>query len=275
MREIRKQIFVETEWQGGNVSAIGSERGSVLVDTPTLPANARAWKSKLAELGMPEVVYVFNTDHHFDHLMGNCFFNGLIITHKLAAEEVVKPGGTLFEGFIDNWKNDFPEDVEEAKKLCKVITPHITFSQVIELNMGNRSLQIKHVGGHTPGTSVVYIPQEKILFSGDTIVSGRHPFMGQGNIKEWLNALEEISRMDIETIVPGHGEICSLKEACQLLNYFKEIESQLKELKSKGTSKEETAKKVDIIDYFPIDPGMEETTAQWIKMGMERFYDQI
>lgn len=275
MKEIRKQIFVETEWQGGNTSIIGTDRGTLLVDPPTLPVDARFLRSKLAELGMPDAAYIFNTDHHFDHLMGNCFFNAVVITQKLAAEEVAKPGGTLFEGFIDNWKKDFPEDVEEAKRVCKVVTPHIIFSHDLVLNMDNRGLRIKHVGGHTPGTSIAYIEQEKILFSGDTIVNGRHPFMGQGQLREWIKALEEIGNMDIETIVPGHGEICSLNEACKLLNYFKEIESQLKELKGRGCSKEEAAKKVDIIDYFPIDPGMEEATAQWVCMGMERFYDQI
>ncbi|MBI4595977.1 MAG: MBL fold metallo-hydrolase [Candidatus Tectomicrobia bacterium] len=275
MKEIRKQIWVETEWQGANVSCIGTERGTVLVDIPTLPGNARTWKAKITEMGLPEVAYIINTDHHFDHLMGNCFFNGLIITHKLAAEEIAKPGGTLFEGFIDNWKENFPEEVEEAKRLCKLMTPHITFSKNMELNMGNRVLQVIHVGGHTPGTSMVYIQQEKVLFSGDTVVSNRHPFLGQGNLLEWRKALEEINKMDVETIVPGHGEVCTLNEACRLLNYFKEIESELKEQKKKGLSKEEAAKKVDIIGYFPVDPGMEATAAQWLNMGLERFYDQV
>ncbi len=275
MKEIRKQIWVETEWQGANVSSIGTEKGTVLIDTPTFPGNARTWLAKITEAGLPAISYIINTDHHFDHLLGNCFFIGLVITNKLAAEEIARPGGTLFEGMIDRWKDNFPEEVEEAKKVCKLMTPNLVFSKNMDLNLGNRTLQIIHVGGHTPGTSVVYIQQEKVLFSGDTIVSNRHPFMGQGNLKEWVKALEEITKMDIETIVPGHGEICTIKEACQLLNYFGEIESELREQKKKGLPKEEAIKKIDVIGFFPIDPGMEETTAQWMQLGLERFFDQV
>ena len=67
MREISKNIFVETTFYGCNPSVVVTNEGLILIDTPYLPTDALGWKDQLRDLG--SVKYIINTEHHADHVL--------------------------------------------------------------------------------------------------------------------------------------------------------------------------------------------------------------
>lgn len=86
-----------------------------------------------------------------------------------------------------------------------IIPPHVTFTQRATLLYGGRRVELIFVGGHTPATSVVWLPEEKICFVGDIVWVDQHPYMAQGNTQEWLRSLEMIRNIGADYLVPGHG----------------------------------------------------------------------
>ncbi len=274
MKKVAEDIIVETEYEGANVSCILTEKGKVLVDVPYFPQDVKQWGQILSEADANPVAYIVNTDHHFDHCIGNCHFGGKVVGHVDTYEWMCKPGGTHLESFMPNIE---AKDAAAAKEVAgyKIVPPHITFEDTLDLHMGDKKLVVINLGGHTSATSGVYIPELKVLVAGDTVVSNTHPYMGQGNLGQWMKALETIKGMDIEAIIPGHGEVCGMETVDGLVDYFNELRRQVGELAKAGKSKEEASEQVDLLNYFPFEEESRDMAVVCVASGVELAYDEI
>ncbi|WP_226383655.1 MBL fold metallo-hydrolase [Paenibacillus massiliensis] len=102
--------------------------------------------------------------------------------------------------------------------------PTITFDQQMTIHGSKRSIQLLTFGGgHTQSDAIVYIPEDKIVVMGDLVLSQHHPVLMYANPQEWLNILGQVEQLDVETIVPGHGEVCSLQELDEVKGYITRI----------------------------------------------------
>ena len=87
----------------------------------------------------------------------------------------------------------------------KYQAPTITFDHELVMDLGNREVQVEHLGrGNTPGDALVYLPREKVLITGD-LLTWPIPYMRMSYPREWVEVLRTMSRMDADVIVPGHG----------------------------------------------------------------------
>ena len=98
MHTYKKKIFVETAYLGANVSCVATERGLVLIDSPFLPGDAMEWVGLVREQTGKKIAYQINTDHHFDHVLGNAFTTENVICHDKAARGIA---------FLKDGKNPF------------------------------------------------------------------------------------------------------------------------------------------------------------------------
>ena len=131
------------------------------------------------------------------------------------------------------------------------------------------------VGGHTPATSVVHLPDDGILFTGDVHVHNRHPFPGDANLLEWMEALEDIEGMDVSKIVPGHGDVCDVKSVARLKQFFEEMKGRVRELIGEGCSREEVENRVELLSFFPVEQGKEERTRNFLRLGVGKMFSQL
>jgi glyoxylase-like metal-dependent hydrolase (beta-lactamase superfamily II) len=89
----------------------------------------------------------------------------------------------------------------------KYQSPTLTFDHELTLDIGNREVQVKHLGrGNTPGDALVYLPKERVLITGD-LLTWPIPYMRMSFPREWVEVLRTMSRMDADIIVPGHGAL--------------------------------------------------------------------
>jgi glyoxylase-like metal-dependent hydrolase (beta-lactamase superfamily II) len=107
------------------------------------------------------------------------------------------------------------------------------------------------------------------------VVSDSFPFMGQADSGRWMQALETIKGMDIERIVPGHGEVCGMEAVDKLVEYFKELRQQVQQLVEAGVNREEVSQQVDLLGYFPVDDDSREMAVMCVASGAELMYDEI
>jgi glyoxylase-like metal-dependent hydrolase (beta-lactamase superfamily II) len=82
----------------------------------------------------------------------------------------------------------------------------------------------------TTGSALVYLPSEKVLFTGDILFTDYHPFLGEANIEGWIKVLDDITAMDVEKIIPGHGPVSTKKDLADLKNYLMVFDQKAKEL---------------------------------------------
>jgi cyclase len=89
-----------------------------------------------------------------------------------------------------------------------------------ELEIGGVKVEVIHLGGHTPCSSVVWLPEERVLFAGDLIFQGRYPFLATANIPKLVDALQWLPSLRAGVIVPGHGILCDYDEVEKQRDYI-------------------------------------------------------
>jgi len=113
--------------------------------------------------------------------------------------------------------------------------PTLTFDSALDLDLGGRVVQIRHLGrGNTAGDAVAFVPDAKVLASGDLLVHPI-PFMFDGYPTEWVQTLDKLAGIDAAAIVPGHGGVLRDKDFIYLVRDFlqaaiRQLNERLKEI---------------------------------------------
>ena len=276
VKKITENIYANLDYEGGNVTCVNTNEGIVLIDTPTLPGDIEDWKVFLSRLNVKGVKYIINTHIHFDHVMGNYRLGGKVIMHRSGGENLLKEGATLREtlaGMTDGWSK---EDIDFILKE-PLVPPEITMSDMMTLHLGGYTFTLEHIGGHTPDSIVVYIPEAKILITGDNLTAGRHPFRGVASFSDWIQGLEHMKTYDIDHIIPGHGDICKREEIDKFMEYFNRQYNAAKSLVEKGYSKEEVVDEIrkELFGFFKVEPEMVKRAEIMFDMGTKQLYKEI
>ncbi|MGQ9629381.1 MAG: MBL fold metallo-hydrolase [bacterium] len=273
MRKVTENVYVETAYPGANVGLIVSDRGLVMVDSPYQPESAVDFAGQIKKISDKEVVYLINTDHHFDHVACGGFFTRNIVLQELSLEpfEISRLAA-----------RDRTEKIRaEGGELKDVIArmepprPHIVFSDKISFDMGNLTVRAVHTGGHALGTSYVYIPEERVVFCGDNVVNGRFPYMSQGIYRTWARALRQILELDAEVVIPGHEDVGDKEPVRKLLKFMEDLEGSLKELFYEIHVKHNPPKgDGDLIRFFPGIEGWPKPDERAQAEVIRRMYEQ-
>jgi cyclase len=277
IREISPNVFIETDLHGANVAFIVTGEGVILIDTPMLPNQARFWLSEIKKRTDQEILYIINTDHHRAHVIGDQFFpTATVIAHEHAWKEMKSYGDSFRARLINMYRDRIPEAVAEWKQHLEIIKPEITFTGRTILYKGDKELHLIPVGGHTPATSVILLPNEKLLFTGDVVITDRPPFLSQGNTKEWLEALTYLRKLNYDVLIPGHGEPTGKEATENMSNYLRMVRRQVRSAYHSGLPKAETARSLShLIRYWPIPPEEKPKADRRFKSGLGRVWNEV
>jgi cyclase len=274
--EITQGVYVETGYEGGNVGAVLTIKGTLLVDTPMLPPDARAWKWALQQIGIAEPFYgIVNTDYHPEHVLGNAvFMPARIWGHELAAKQLAKYRSSLLEQLANAYREDNPELADEIMQV-EVFLPEICVGDRATIHMDSRPVQIMYLNGHTPASLGVYLPEDRILFAGDNVVQNEHPVMAQANSAAWVETLRMLDTMEIDTIVPGEGPLCDKGAIAPLIGYITEMRERVADLFKSGASRRECVDRVGLLDYFAFSEEQAPRMKRRRRENIERVYAEI
>ncbi len=221
---------------GANAGIIIGKDGIVVVDTLISSKEAKRFIRDIRAISKKPIKYVVNTHYHLDHTFGNADFKRLgavIISHTNDSKNLKAHGETA----LKNAKNYGLS--EEDMKGTKIAYPALTFNDRMEIDLGDQKLELIYImPSHTDGSIMAYLPDKKILFAGDILFTNYHPFIGDGNIEEWVKALDYIMTMDVEKIIPGHGPISNKKDIEDMKNYLIIFDKKAKELSAKSSDVE-------------------------------------
>jgi cyclase len=277
IREIAPNIFVETEYHGANVGFVVTGEGVILIDTPMLPDQARLWHGVIEQRTDEPITYIVNTDHHRAHVIGDQYFpSATVIAHEQAWKEMKSYGDSFRTRLINMYRDRIPEAVAEWKQSLEIIKPEITFTSRTILYKGDKEIHIIPLGGHTPATSVVYLPNEKLLFAGDVVVTNRPPFLSQGSTKQWLQGLTYLRKLRYDVLIPGHGELTGKEATDNMSDYLRMVRRKVRGAYLSGMPKTETARSLShLIRYWPIPPFEKPKADRRFKSGLGRVWNEV
>jgi glyoxylase-like metal-dependent hydrolase (beta-lactamase superfamily II) len=252
---------------GGNVGIITLDENALVVDAQ-YPGSARKFREAIPKITEKPLSHLLLTHVHGDHVFGNMVFKDLeIVSHKRLWEKMETslrnewaPGN--LEKMLDTYKRDAPERWWLFDGL-EIVLPTTTFTDKWEIDC----VEFIHTGGHSDCSSIVYIPDDKLLFAGDLLFVNRFPWAGDptANPDSWIEAFQKILKMDIETIIPGHGPLCNEEEVEKQLLWMKEIRWIMKALIKDGLSEEEVVSH-PYRELYPTD------RPEWQKRSYARWY---
>lgn len=205
---VSTRVYANTEGEtGGNVGIIVLDEGVAAVDAQ-YPVSGADFRRSIPSVTPKPVTHLLLTHYHGDHVFGSQAFEDCeIVAHRLLKERMEENLRTVWapanlERMLEDVRKSRPERARLYEGL-RIVMPTSTFEERYALE----GVEMIHMGGHTAGSSVVYVPDDRVLFAGDLVFAETFPWAGDpsANPDAWIRAFKSILSMDVETIVPGHG----------------------------------------------------------------------
>ena len=190
----------------GNGGIIVTDEGVVLIDTDVRTVDRVT--ALICGLTKQPVKYLINTHHAFDHSSANCIWAAqgtTIIGSRSCREAMIDHGELNFR----RWTDRVPEVGALLKeKAITVALPQLTFEHDMQLHLGGKTIELSHYGhAHSPGDSIIYLPEDQVLFGGDLLWVGFFPNVREANVPNQIKVVDRILSLPVRYYVPGHGSV--------------------------------------------------------------------
>jgi cyclase len=264
-------------WGWSNAGLVTSRGDALLVDTLyDLNLTRRMLDAmRRATPAADNIETVVNTHANGDHCWGNQLVAGAeIVSSRRAAEEMRALSPRLMKGLVrasrlavtlgasahrvatmlgragigravafgeaaDFVARKFGPFDFEGIELCP---PTTTFDGELKLKVGDKDVHLIEVGpAHSRGDAIVYVPADRVVFSGDILFIGSHPIVWEGPVENWIRACDRILALDVDTVVPGHGPITDKKGVHRVKDYWEYLLSESRRRFDGGMTAREAA----------------------------------
>lgn len=223
-------IFTSERYALVNCVALVTEEGVVAIDALPFPEEARQIAQFLDLRGRGRFHSLILTHYHMDHVYGLYAYpqNLDVIAHELCRKKLLDVG----EASLSQARASDPLFDEVTLRI-----PTITF-EAGELQMvaGDMTLRLLPLPGHTDDNIGVFLEEERILITGDSVMA--IPIIADGNWRQAIVTLQQIKKLAPETIVQGHGEVILRGEVQAVLdryiNYLECVEEQARKVIKRG-----------------------------------------
>ncbi len=226
-------------WWINNAGFLVADSGVVAVDACSTEARTRALIEGIRTVTTQPVRTLVNTHHHGDHTFGNYLFEPATIV----GHERVRDG---IRGWGPPRSAPFWTDVDWGE--IRLSPAMLTFTDGVDVWSGDLRCEIRHLGmrAHTDNDSVVWIPERRVLFSGDLAFNGGTPFLLQGSVTGARQTLERLLALDPEIVVPGHGQVCGPEVLQQCVDYLDFVLDTARAGRAAGLTPLQTARESDL-----------------------------
>ena len=270
LQEIAANVFAFIHPQASadrcNSGFIVSDDGVMVVDSMMVASLVRPYLEEVRRVTDKPIKYVVNTHHHVDHSLGNQFFLPTEVVSHHRCREVLATTGYDMDMYRKRWPG-YGEDWDEA-----VMSPaSITYEDKMTVHLGDRVIELLHPGpAHTLGDTLVYLPKEKVLFTGDVAFHYLTPHARDGHLSNWIRISTGIlNHLDATTLMPGHGPVSGKEVVSKTLNYLRMVKRTARFHFQRGDSVEETSRAVRLGEY-----------ADWVEpervmVNVQRLYQEF
>ena len=186
-----------------NTGIVIGDDAVMVIDTQATPVMAQDVIRRIREVTDKPIKFVVMSHYHAVRVLGASAYQA---QHIIASEDtrdlIVERGAQDMKSEIER----FPRLFQAVETIPGLTWPTITFKGEMTLWMGSLEVKLMQVGrGHTKGDTVVWLPQQKILFSGDLVEFDATPYAGDAYFSDWPQTLDNLAAMNPVALVPGRG----------------------------------------------------------------------
>ena len=274
LKEVAPQVYAYIQAGGpgrdnasvANAGVIVGDDSVLVIDTLTAPMHAKAFIAAIRTVTDKPFSRVVLTHHHGDHVNGTQYFPGAdIVSHPYCRDEVVKAANAPGPAF---WpKRDGWADGTEPRR---IVPPTTTADGKVTYYYGKTIVELlPMVPAHTYGDIVVHLPQHKVMFVGDIGFFYVAPWCQNAHPTHWIDTCRRIDRMDVQTIVAGHGPLGGKAELADMAEYLARLKREARTRYDAKVSAGAAAADIRMGTYDNwVGP-------ERIVMDVQRFYDEF
>jgi glyoxylase-like metal-dependent hydrolase (beta-lactamase superfamily II) len=195
-----------------NTGIVVGDDAVMVIDTQATPVMAQDVIRRVREVTDKPIRYVLMSHYHAVRVLGASAYRP---DHVIASRDT-------YDLIVERGEADMKSEIERFPRLFRAIEsipgltwPTLVFDRRLTLMLGKLRVEIMQLGrGHTKGDTVVWLPQERVLFSGDLVEFDATPYTGDAYLTDWPATLDAIAALKPEKLVPGRG--AALKDATQV-----------------------------------------------------------
>jgi glyoxylase-like metal-dependent hydrolase (beta-lactamase superfamily II) len=196
-----------------NTGIVIGDDAVMVIDTQATPVMAEDVIRRIREVTDKPIKYVVLSHYHAVRVLGASAYGA---DHVIASE-------ATREMIVERGQQDYLSEVQRFPRLFRSVEtvpgltwPTITFNDRMTLYLGQTEVQIIHAGrGHTKGDTIVWLPKERVLFSGDLVEYGATPYCGDAHLQDWPQTLQKLRDLKPLALVPGRGDALTTERAVE------------------------------------------------------------
>jgi glyoxylase-like metal-dependent hydrolase (beta-lactamase superfamily II) len=200
-----------------NSGVVIGDSSVLVVDAQATPIMARDVIARIRTVTDKPIKYVVLSHYHAVRVLGASAYEGAeIIASDVTRDLIVERG----QQDMDSEIGRFPRLFRGKESIPGLTWPTLTFHKRMTLWLGKREVQIIHIGrSHTAGDTIVWMPKERVCFSGDCVEFAATPYCGDAHFTDWPGTLAAIQALGPERLVPGRGRsLANAKEVQEAID---------------------------------------------------------
>ncbi len=271
MQAITDNIFIEDQFLGVVLGVIVTPRGLIQIDAPASPEDARSWRASLMNLGGGMERVLINLDPHPDRTLGARAMDCTVIAHEKTAN-TFRTRPTTFKAQGEETGADW-ESIAGLGSI-RWAPPEISFSSQMTLYWGDSPVVLEHHPGPAAGAIWVILPDEKVVFVGDTITKNQPPFLANANFPDWIEAVNLLLDPAYKgyTIVSSRGGVATPNNIKNQLDFLKYARDRLDKMTAKKPLPATIEKLVDSLSgWFKAPAARHKQYAQRVRYGIHHY----
>lgn len=196
-----------------NTGVIIGDDGVMVIDTQATPLMAEKVLAEIRKVTDKPVKYILLSHYHAVRVLGAAAYGAEnIIASRRTYDLIVERGQ-------QDWESEFgrfPRLFQGHETIKSLTWPNLIVDGKLTVDLGNRKVEIWNPGrGHTAGDTIAWLPEERILYSGDLVEFGATPYTGDAHLKDWPQTLQALRELKPNKLVPGRGDALQTPEDCE------------------------------------------------------------
>ena len=196
-----------------NTGVIVGDDGVMVIDAQATPLMAREVIRRIRKITSKPIRYVVLTHYHAVRVLGASAYKA---EHIIASEPTLELIRERGEQDMKSEIGRFPRLFRGAHTIPGLTWPTLTFRGDLTLMLGKLEVRISQPGpGHTKGDTIVWVPSQRVLFSGDLVEYEAGIYTGDAHLEEWPGTLEKLRALKPKALVPGRGPALTTPATCE------------------------------------------------------------